>query len=452
MSDYIGAPILYPEALPESVKSRSLPPWLPPLAAGFALAAVFIALNHRAYDGYFQDDDLDTLTWAPYLRYRAWLVGLITPAFSPDNFRPAGHLFYKLMGTSFGLNFPPWMTPVFAIHLLNGLLLFLLMKRLGISQWCALAGVAFFTLSTAAFDAYWKPMYIFDLLCTTLSLASILFYASRRWVLSFFAFWLAYKAKELAVMLPAVLVLYEYWFGGRRFRVLIPFLLVSLSFGIQGLVLNPNKDNDYTFRFSLDALRHTIPFYSTRFLMVPFSGLALFALALVKDRRIWFALAAMSAFIVTLLFLPGRLFEAYLYLPLAFAAIALAAAAAHVNPVWAWIALAVWMPFNMRQLRHERNEKLARDDQAFAFVSEVLNWTAHNPGTSTFVYDGAPDGFHFWGVTAAWEIAHHTAGPLPVWPASQPEGRKALATERVAFGVWDREKRELVIRVRTAGE
>ena len=398
------------------------------------MAIVFVALNHSAYDGFFQDDEFDNLAWAPWLPYRAYLAVLVTPIFSTEKLPADRLLFFKLMGSGFGLNFPPWMTPVFAIHLLNGLLLFLLMRRLEIRQWCALAGAAFFTLSAATFDVYWKPMYIFDLLCTTLCLASILFYAGRRWVLSFVAFWLAYKAKELAVMLPAVLVVYEYWFGGRKFKILIPFLLVSLSFGLQGLLRNPNKDNDYTLRFTLDALRRTIPFYANRFLMVRFGGLALFGLALMKDRRIWFGLAAMSLLMVTLLFLPARLYEAYLYLPLAFAAIALAAAAAHVNPVWAWIALAVWMPFNMRELRRESREKLERDDQAFAFVSEILTWTKHNPEALTFVFDGEPEGFQHWGVRAAWDIAHHAAGPVRVWFIDWPERKRALATETVAVG------------------
>ena len=194
-------------------------------------------------------------------------------------------------------------------------------------------------------------MYIFDLLCTSLSLASILFYAHRRWVLSFIAFWLAWKSKELAVMLPAVLVAYEYWFGERKFRRLIPFLLVALSFGVQGVVLNPNRDNPYTFHFTPSALRHTIPFYAKRFLLFPLSGLALSALALVRDRRVWFGLAALSLLMVPLIFLPGRLFEAYTYLPLAFAVVALAAAASHAHPAWAWIALASWMPFNLHALR-----------------------------------------------------------------------------------------------------
>ncbi len=66
-------------------------------------------------------------------------------------------------------------------------------------------------------DAYWKPMYCFDLLCTAFSLGSILLYAQRRWVLSFVAFWCAYKSKELAVMLPVVLLAWECWFGERKY-------------------------------------------------------------------------------------------------------------------------------------------------------------------------------------------------------------------------------------------
>jgi len=93
------------------------------------------------------------------------------------------------------------------------------------------------------------------------------------------------------------------------------------------VILNPNKDNAYTFRFTLDALRQTMPFYAQRFLLFPLSGILLFGLVFLRDRRIWFALAAMLLLMVPLMFLPGRLFEAYAYLPLACAAIAIAAAA-----------------------------------------------------------------------------------------------------------------------------
>ena len=343
------------------------------------------------------------------------------------------------MGRGFGLDFPPYMTPVFAIHLLNALLLWLLMKKLGIKQWCALAAVAFFTLSATAFDAYWKPMYVFDLLCATFSLASILLYSYRRWVLSFIAFWLAYKAKELAVMLPGVLIAYEYWFGQRKFKVLIPFVLVALSFGIQGIALNPikNPNNDYSFHFTFPALKQTAPFYARRFLLFPLSGFLLFALGLIRDRRIWFGLAAMVLVMVPLMFLPGRLFEAYAYLPLAGAAIAMAAAASHRNPAWAWIAFAVWMPFNFHQLRRERLAKLDRDDRIFAFVDSIEKFAARNPDVLRFVYDGMPQGFHDWGVAGAWDIAHSRLD-LHALNAVWPEGKQALARQTVAYGSWDR--------------
>jgi len=414
--------------------------------AALGIAIVFLFLNYKAYDGFFQDDELDNLTWAPSLPALTFLTHLLKPTFELDNFRPVGHFYFKLMGSGFGLDFAPYITPIFVIHFLNAVLLFLLMRKLAIKPWCALAATAFFTLSAAALDAYWKPMYVFDLLCTTFSLASILLYAYRRWVLSFIAFWLAYKSKELAVMLPAVLAIYEYLFGERRFKILIPFFLVSVSFGLQGLILNPNKDNDYTFRFTPQALGATVPFYANRFLILPFSGLLLFALAFLRDRRIIFGLAAMSLVMVPLIFLPGRLYEAYAYLPLACASIALAAAAARFNPLYAWLTLAIWMPHNVREIRQERRAILEADDAAFAFVDALSKWKE----TYTLVYDALPSGFHFWGATGAWNIVHHRKD-LRAFPAEWPEGRKATASDTVVYGSWNQQQRALTIVLRSPG-
>jgi hypothetical protein len=424
-------------------------PALLPLLVGIAIAIAFIALNHSAWDGFFQDDELDNLKWAPSSHVMIFLTGLVTPKFQTNNFRPVGHLYFALMGNRFGLYFAPYVTLIFVIHLLNALLLWLLMRKLGIKQWCAIAAAAFFTLSVAAFDAYWKPMYVFDLLCTTFSLASILLYSHRRWVPSFIAFWLAYKSKELAVMLPAVLVAYEYWFGERKFKILILFLLAGLSFGIQGIVLNPNKNNGYTFRFTLGALSRTAPFYAYRFLMFPLSGFLLFALALVRDRRVWFGLSAMLLVMVPLLVLPGRLFEAYTYLPLAFAAIALAAAASHTNPLFAWIALAIWLPFNLDQLHREKHTALDYDNQAFAYVDSMAKFVRQNPSVTTLVYDGSPPNFHQWGVTGAWNIVHRQID-LPTLFIDAPETGKVLAEQTVAYGNWNYPHRQLIITLRPA--
>jgi hypothetical protein len=413
-----------------------------------AIGLIFIILNRAAYDGFFQDDELDNITWAPYVGTQEFVTSFFTPKFLPTNFRPVGHFYFAVMGRHFGLDFPPYMTPIFIIHLVTGLLLYLLLRKFALRPWIALAGTAFFVWSVGAFDAYWKPMYVFDLLCTAFCLASMLLYAHGRWILSLIAFWFAYKSKELAVMLPAVLLIYEYWFGKRNFRRLIPFLVIALSFGVQGIVLNPNKNNDYTFRFTPHALLATIPFYARRFLYFRFSGLALCLLVLVRDRRVWFGLGAMLLFLLPLLFLPGRRFEAYLYLPLASATLALTAAASRLHPAWAWVALALWMPWNIHELRIERRAKLAADDEAYSYVESIQAWVAKTPEIDTYVYDGAPVGYHHWGVTAAWNYAHHRLG-LRALHVDWPEARQALTTRPVALGSWNPVIQKLTIKVHT---
>jgi hypothetical protein len=412
---------------------------------------VFIALNYRAYDGFFQDDELDNLSWAPHLHAGVFVRGFLSPAFEVDNFRPVGHLYFAVMGRIFGENFPPWMTPIFALHLICGALIFLLARRLKVGAWHALAAVAFFTWSAGAMDAYWKPMYCFDLLCTAFSLASILLYVHRRWALSFVAFWCAYKSKELAVMLPLVLIAWEWWFGERKYWRLIPFVLVSLSFGLQGLWRNPNIDNEYTFRFTWEALRTAAPFYARRFLLFRGSSLLLLLLVFVPDRRVWFGLAAAVCFLFTLFFLPGRLYEAYAYLPLACVTLALAAASTRVRPVWVWVALLLWMPVNLNVLHAEQAAKLVADDEAFAFVDAMNVWVRKNPAIDTLVYDKPPGAYHDWGVAGAWSIAHGTM-KLPAYYVGWPEAKKALASETVAFAAWDAKAQRLLLSARRPGQ
>ncbi len=385
--------------------------------------------------------------WAPDVPAVDFASGFLNPSFLVNNFRPVGHFYFSLMGRFWGENFPPWMTPIFGLHLVNGLLIFGLARRMSIGLWHALAASAFFLWSAGAMDAYWKPMYVFDSLCATFSLASILLYSHRRWVLSFVAFWCAYKSKEMAVMLPFVLIAWEHWFGERRYVRLLPFVLTSVSFGLQGMLRNPNIDNEYTFRFTWKALVATVPFYARRVFLFRGSALLLAPLLLIRDRRIWFGFAAAVAFIFILLFLPGRLYEAYIYLPLACVALAMAAAASRVRAAWAWVVLICWMPLNVRILHKEQNAKLIADDKAFAFVEALNRFAAKNPAIRTLVYDGGPAGFHHWGVRSAWSIAHHSLD-LPAYYVDWPEAKKALATGSVVYGTWDASASQLTLRVR----
>src|SRR5882724_2098945 len=129
------------------------------------LAALFLIANRRAYEGYFQDDEIDNLSWTPYAPVTEYLKAALTPRFQENNFRPVGHFYFHAAEHFFGLEFPKYVAVIHVFHLLNVWLVWLLSRRLGASVWAAGAGCVFFGFHMALFDAFWKPMYVFDVLC-----------------------------------------------------------------------------------------------------------------------------------------------------------------------------------------------------------------------------------------------------------------------------------------------
>lgn len=251
---------------------------------------LFLTLNRRSYQGYFQADDLDTLSWAPRLAPTRYLKAALSPRLQENKFRPVGHFFFYVGGSLFGFDFPKWAGLVQAIHLLNVMLLWLVIRQLGAAPVAAMTACLFWGLHMALFDAFWKPMYIFDVLCASFSLLAILFYRCEHWIGSFASFWLAYKAKELAVMLPLVLLASEYYFGAgswkRRAIHLAPFFLVSLSFGLQAVLTSPHRNDAYTFRLTSHALKKTSAYYAGRVFLVPYLGFAVLLAGVVWRRKL----------------------------------------------------------------------------------------------------------------------------------------------------------------------
>ena len=411
-----------------------------------AAAALFLIANRASYQGYFQDDELDNIAWTRDLPLSTYLKGIATPRFFPNNFRPVGHLYFREMSLLFGLDFPPYLPLLHLAHLLNVFLVWRIARQIGVGALAASLGTLLFTFHMAAFDIYWKPMYVFDLLCATFSLAAILLYMRRRYVLSFCAFWLAYKSKELAVMLPVALACYEFWLAEERnWKRLIPFFAASLSFGLQGIILNPNLDNDYTFRFTGSAFWKCLGFYASRILLIPYAGLALLPLPFaIRDRRLWFAAAMTFLFFVPLLFLPGRLFAAYCYLPSAGLALMVAVIASlpRLLPVVVLLC-AAWIPSNLVQLREFRRTTLAQEDAIYNYVSTLEDFAPHSKNARSFVYDGAPAGFHEWGIRGALQFLYGYPAP-DLLPIHDKNVRAALDRGAVRL-VWDPAARQLSV-------
>ncbi|HUK19023.1 MAG TPA: hypothetical protein VLW65_21530 [Bryobacteraceae bacterium] len=417
-----------------------------------AFTAIFLLLNRAAYKGYFQDDELDTISWTPYTPATHYLEAALSPRFQPGNFRPVGHFYYYVALHLFGLDFPKWIALLHAIHLLNVWLLWLVLRRLGAPPAAAGCACLFFGLHAALFDAVWKPMYAFDVLCATFCLLAIFFYCGRHWLLAFAMFWLAYKAKEVAVMLPLVLAAVELWFGKgewkRRWLPLAPFFAAALSFGLQGILLNPNLDNAYTFRFTPGAVAQTSVFYASRVFLLPYLGFALPLAALIwRSRRVWLGLAAMGLLFFPLLFLPGRMFSAYCYVPFIGLAILFAGVAETVRPAWMAAFFVIWSLHDVGEIRLERRATLALDDQVRTLVTTIARFARTAPHPDAVVYAGAIQGFAYWGEVGAIHYLFHD-GRLPVAYIDDPQSAALMRAPRVALLNWNSGTHTLSIRLR----
>ena len=104
------------------------------------------------------------------------------------------------------------------------------------------------------------------------------------------------------------------------------------------------------------------------------------------------------------------------------------------------------MPFNLRELRNQQRVTISLDDQAYTFVSQVQGWARRHPAVTTLIYDGAPPGFHNWGVTAAWNIAHGASG-LPALYRDTPEASAATERGTVAIASRDAGSQKLFLRI-----
>jgi hypothetical protein len=409
-----------------------------PLILLLAVAALFVIMNRAAYQGYFQDDELDDIVTTRNIPALSWAGWFATPRLSKENFRPTGHLYFYAMNRLVGLDFPKYVAVLHGLHLLNVMLVWLLLRQLGVNPFAAVAGAAFFALNVSAFDALWKPMYVFDVLCGTFCLATLVLYAEGYWIESILTMWLAYKSKELAIMLPLVLLAYEAWFGERRWHWMTPFFAISLCFGVQAILSPQPKESPYELVWTFGALWQTFSYYSTRVLLIPFAGIVFAAIpVLVKDRRVWFGAVALGAFSLPLLFLPGRIFPAYTYLPLSGAAIELAVLASIVRPVATVAFFALWIPWNLVELRADRKATLTADDQIRIYAGALLDFRRNHPELRSIAFSSAPDSFHIWGIQAALNYESPFTRLAPKF-MDEAEARKLPDAARVTFINWDR--------------
>jgi hypothetical protein len=407
------------------------------------LATLFLFCNRDAYRGYFQDDEINAMSWTRVGPASAFLKGALQPLYK-NCFRAVGFYFFHVTEGWFGLDFPGYVAVIQAIHLLNVWMLWVLLRRLGAQVFAVCVAVAFFALHAALFDAYWKPAFIFDLLCATLCLSSTLLWIRGRWIPSFILFWLAYQTKELAVMLPLVLVCYEFWFGERRWKPLVFFVAASFSFAFQALILYPVPSGDYSFHFTSATLLQTAGYYAGQVFLVPLLGFVLpLGARMAGNKRTWFGLTVLLLYFVPLLFLPGRMEAAYCYLPFTGLAVALAGMA-ETRKTWELALFCLlWLPFDLYWVHADAVNLLRRDADIRAWIGSARAFAKVRPEVVDFSWEGMPEGFRPFGMSATFK--YFTGRNTNVVWFNSPEGIKLCQEKRGAILRWHADKHQLEI-------
>jgi hypothetical protein len=411
------------------------------------ILAVFITFDKGALQSYFSDDDFSNLAMAMHLSWWSLLKWLFSLSLT-ITFRPIAVLFYKVLGSSAGFHFAAYVAALQTIHVAAGLMLWLFLRRLGFRPLPAALGCAFFTLHMSTLPAYWKPMYVLDVLCGFWVILSLLLYQRDRFFLSLLCAWLAFKSKEMELMLPVVLVAYEWYFGrernsGRmRWKQLIPFFLVSLLFGLQSLMLPKIPDTGYSMHLTADNFLSGIEYYGGKLLYAALAGVIVsIGLLFLGRRTLTWGVLGFWILMIPMFGFPLRQSGAYLYVPLLIFAVAVAGVA-QLKPWWIVLFLIIWIPASYDELKEERKPIIAFHYEHIPYVSEVRRSLAAHPAPTAVVYEGTPADFNAWGQEGLFSFALANYR-LPVYSIWQSEAQQAIRLPGAVLYTWDNGSHQL---------
>jgi hypothetical protein len=153
-----------------------------------------------------------------------------------------------------------------------------------------------------------------------------------------------------------------------------------------------------------------------------------------------------GVFLFPLLFLPGRLFSAYWYVPLTGIAVALSAVDLESPRTRAIVTglFLLWFPWDYQRMRVERRAKLAKDEEVRVWTQTLQRFLEKSPRIDAFVFAGAPAGFQRWGIEGA--LKYFTRrGDLEIHWAEDKDAQSAFTKSRFAMLTWDAGPKVLAI-------
>jgi hypothetical protein len=163
-----------------------------------------------------------------------------------------------------------------------------------------------------------------------------------------------------------------------------------------------------------------------------------------RDRRFLYGLTGFCALLLPMVLLPGRLFSAYLYVPLFSLAIAVAVLAARQTTAVLAIFFLLWLPWNYLNLRRQRNVVLADARDRRAFTQQLTAFNQAHPRILSYVYAGAP--VNAYGSHAIVKLAHPVGAPIRFAGLEDPTLPNILNGNSLAIVSWDQTKLRTVVR------
>lgn len=198
------------------VESQPTPPFngrdaLICLSICVAVAAVFWPARHIG----FLSDDFKLVSYAKDYDIR-WSF---KSAGGDGFFRPLGYAFLWARWRWAGIDPLPWHLQALALHAVNAVLLYLLVRSLAYSRFAAGFAAALFAVHGTRPEAVAWTAASFDLLATMFVLAALLFFVRGYWILALIAMIAGSLSKESAYALPMMIVALGLWKGDLRKNV-----------------------------------------------------------------------------------------------------------------------------------------------------------------------------------------------------------------------------------------
>ena len=200
------------------------------------ISAVILAATFYSWRfAYFWLDDFNNLYWVRGESFTQMVWHNVNPA--SQFFRPFAMFFYWILWRAFDLNPLPYHLAAWAIHAANVVFLYVLLSRISGSRYGAAVGALLFGFRANFADIYWSFGTIFELTACLLMLLTLLLYTGkqrnsyRTVILVCVLYVLAIKSKEMAITIPAVLLLHDLCLGERfdRKRVVAYSLLAAIG-------------------------------------------------------------------------------------------------------------------------------------------------------------------------------------------------------------------------------